>query len=199
MFIKWVVAASALMFSVQVLGKEKKEVVYEQGVLVNLKTNEDCRTSFYQGTSKTLCSDYVYYWVRVGDLVYKAWCRERLIRPCSIDYTVHDPIEVRFDGSKMLLKRKDGKEVHATVEGAKRLVGSNTGENPIGTITVKSVPDNADIFVDGANVGNSPATVKLAPGKHTVEIKAPGFKDWVKEITVLDGSELHLSGTLEKN
>jgi hypothetical protein len=199
MFMKWTAAASVLLLSLQLFGTEKNEKVYERGVLMDIQSKENCRTSFQQGTSKTICSDYVYYWVRVGDMVYKGWCHDRLITPCSIDYTIHDPVEVRFDGSKMLIKRSDGKEVHTTVEREDRLVKSSAEKESTGKITITSVPGEADIFVDGANVGNSPATVKLAPGKHKVEIKAPGFKEWVKEVTVLEGAELSLSGTLEKD
>ena len=67
-----------------------------------------------------------------------------------------------------------------------------------GTIAVSSAPDNAEISVDGAFVGNAPATLKLSPGKHTIRVSLPGYKEWAKEITVLAGSELKLAATLEK-
>ena len=67
-----------------------------------------------------------------------------------------------------------------------------------GTIAVSSTPDNAEISVDGAFVGNAPATLKLSPGKHTIRVSLPGHKEWTREITVLAGSELKLAATLEK-
>jgi hypothetical protein len=39
-----------------------------------------------------------------------------------------------------------------------------------GTVAVSAVPEGADVSVDGAFVGNTPATLKLAPGKHKVTV-----------------------------
>jgi len=67
-----------------------------------------------------------------------------------------------------------------------------------GTIDVRSNPDGADVYADGQFVGNSPATLKLNPGKHTVAVKMSGYKDWSREISTDAGSEAHLTATLEK-
>jgi PEGA domain len=68
-----------------------------------------------------------------------------------------------------------------------------------GTVNVSSDPAGADVFADGDFVGNSPAVLKLAPGKHTVTVKASGYTDWSKEITVQSGSEVQLAANLEKH
>lgn len=52
--------------------------------------------------------------------------------------------------------------------------------------------------VDGAFVGNSPASLKLTPGKHTITLKVSGYKDWSRDITVQSESEVQLSANLEK-
>lgn len=72
------------------------------------------------------------------------------------------------------------------------------GMASIGTIEVRSTPDGAEVYVDGGFIGNAPATLKLAPGQHTVRVTQTGFKDWSREITVQAGSEAHLSASLEK-
>lgn len=69
---------------------------------------------------------------------------------------------------------------------------------PTGKIMVISAPDGADVTVDGNFVGNAPATLSLAPGKHTISIAAAGFKPWSKELTVVSGSEVKLNAALEK-
>jgi len=46
--------------------------------------------------------------------------------------------------------------------------------------------------VDDGFVGNTPARVKLAPGRHSVRVSLAGQEDWVRELTVLSGSELKL-------
>ncbi len=76
----------------------------------------------------------------------------------------------------------------------------NATQDPAkGTVNVSSNPAGADVFADGDFVGNSPAVLKLAPGKHTVAVKSSGYTDWSKEITVQSGSEVQLTANLEKH
>jgi PEGA domain len=70
--------------------------------------------------------------------------------------------------------------------------------NATGTVNVSSIPTGADVLIDGEFVGNSPAALKLAPGKHSVSVKSAGHKDWSKEITVQSGSDVQLTANLEK-
>jgi hypothetical protein len=65
-------------------------------------------------------------------------------------------------------------------------------------VNVSSNPTGADVLLDGEFVGNSPAALKLTPGKHAVTVKMPGYKDWSKEIAVQPGSEVQLTANLEK-
>lgn len=67
-----------------------------------------------------------------------------------------------------------------------------------GTVNFSSNPTGADILVDGDFVGNSPAALKLAAGKHTVVVRMSGYTDWSREITVQSGSEVQLTANLEK-
>jgi hypothetical protein len=52
--------------------------------------------------------------------------------------------------------------------------------------------------MDGEFVGNTPAALKLTPGKHTISVKLSGYKDWSREISVESGSEVQLAANLEK-
>lgn len=67
-----------------------------------------------------------------------------------------------------------------------------------GTVEVASNPAGADVMVDGAFVGNCPAMLKLAAGKHTITVKMSGYKDWSRDMSVEAGSEVHLTANLEK-
>jgi hypothetical protein len=69
----------------------------------------------------------------------------------------------------------------------------------LGSISVASNPDGADISVDDAFVGNAPATLKLTAGKHTIKVTMAGFTDWSRDITALAGSDAHLTANLEKS
>ena len=66
-----------------------------------------------------------------------------------------------------------------------------------GTISISSTPYLADIYVDGENMGYTPAKLKLVGGKHTFRCQKQGYKPWTKEITLTTGSELTLDATLE--
>lgn len=66
-------------------------------------------------------------------------------------------------------------------------------------IALVSTPAGADVNVDDAFVGNTPATLKLKPGKHTIKVSMAGYKDWSREMTVLSGSQVSLTATMEKN
>jgi len=68
----------------------------------------------------------------------------------------------------------------------------------IGTVGITTNPDGAEVYVDGQFYGNSPATLKLKPGKHTVAVKMSGYKEWSRELSTDAGSDAHLAATLEK-
>jgi hypothetical protein len=85
---------------------------------------------------------------------------------------------------------------HSTARGS----GETTERPPeeTGKLMISTIPENAEIFVDGALVGNSLATLKLSSGKHSVRIALPNYKEWTREVTVLPGSESKLTASLEK-
>ena len=69
---------------------------------------------------------------------------------------------------------------------------------PTGKLSIGSVPDGADIEVDGSFVGNTPSDVQVAEGEHTVTVKKTGFKDWERKLKVTGSSSVHLNAELEK-
>ena len=67
------------------------------------------------------------------------------------------------------------------------------------SVNLTTNPDGADIYVDDQFYGNSPAVLKLKPGKHAIRVKTAGYKEWSREISTDSGAELHLSAMLEKS
>lgn len=67
-----------------------------------------------------------------------------------------------------------------------------------GKLSIASIPDGADIEVDGNFVGNAPSDVQLPDGDHVVTVKKTGFKDWQRKLKVNSGSNVHLQAELEK-
>lgn len=68
-------------------------------------------------------------------------------------------------------------------------------EEESGTVLVSSTLSGAEVYVDGAFVGNTPARIKLSPGKHALRVAMAGQDDWVRQLSVLPGSELKISAT----
>jgi hypothetical protein len=67
-----------------------------------------------------------------------------------------------------------------------------------GKLSISSLPDGADIEVDGSFVGNAPSDLQLAEGDHTIKLKKSGYKDWSRQLKVSGGSSVHLNAELEK-
>ena len=65
-------------------------------------------------------------------------------------------------------------------------------------LAVTSVPDGADIEVDGSFVGNTPSDVQVSEGEHAVSVKKTGFKNWERRLKVSAGSSVHLNAELQK-
>ncbi|MBI1982850.1 MAG: PEGA domain-containing protein [Acidobacteria bacterium] len=74
---------------------------------------------------------------------------------------------------------------------------SLAGEPRTSEVMVKSEPSGADIMVDGKFVGNTPSSLRLAPGDHTITVEKSGFKTWERTMTVTPGGNVTLKATLE--
>lgn len=67
-----------------------------------------------------------------------------------------------------------------------------------GKLTVLSVPDGADIEVDGSFVGNTPSDFQLSEGEHSITIKKAGFRAWERKMKLTAGSSVRLNANLDK-
>lgn len=109
------------------------------------------------------------------------------------------PVGVKTDVTKGEGEQKAVKEKAPDNKAAESKPAESTAAEPAkGAVNVSSSPAGADVLVDGEFVGNCPAALKLAPGKHTVTVKMSGYKDWSREIAVQSGSEVQLTANLEK-
>jgi hypothetical protein len=116
--------------------------------------------------------------------------------PKGTEITAYINGDMKLDIGKFQGSAAPGAVTAKPAEGAAKMQTASA-EAP-GTVQVTSTPDGADVYSDGAFVGNAPSTLKLAPGKHTVRVTAPGYKEWSRDITVQSGSELKLNAGLEK-
>ena len=69
-----------------------------------------------------------------------------------------------------------------------------------GSISIKSNPIKAKIFLDGEDVGTTPATLSAIPvGAHEFEIKNGGYEDWKRSIIIREGKTKSVNATLQLN
>ncbi len=66
-----------------------------------------------------------------------------------------------------------------------------------GTVSIVSDPDGAEIFIDDKFLGNTPATLRLPAGTHSVLLKYPSHADWRRTLEVLKSSKASLKAALD--
>jgi len=82
-----------------------------------------------------------------------------------------------------------GTEITAFIDGDVHLdltkFGANTSATGIqGTLVIASTPAGADIELNGAMAGVTPATLHLTPGDYKVVLRKKGFEDWIRTVSV---------------
>lgn len=63
-------------------------------------------------------------------------------------------------------------------------------------VAIASEPAGADVEVDGKFVGNTPTSVTLVPGDHTIKINKKGYKSWERTLTT-SGTSANVNAELE--
>jgi hypothetical protein len=77
---------------------------------------------------------------------------------------------------------------------------TETAANVSGTSTelsLSSTPAGADINIDGNFAGQTPSTISLMGGDHTISIAMPGFQAWERRLHTA-GGKINLNATLLK-
>ncbi len=73
-----------------------------------------------------------------------------------------------------------------------------TSAAPSATLDISSTPANADIELDGTFAGNTPSSVGVAPGDHTIKVTKKGYTAWERRIHSSSGN-VRLVAELEAN
>ncbi len=102
------------------------------------------------------------------------------------EYTV----EVRMNGYEVWTKSVE-------IEGGKKRTLTAVLQMRTGSISVKSEPANARIFLDGKEVGTTPDVIRSTiSGSHEVELKLDRYEVWSKRVTIEEDKEKALSAVL---
>ena len=74
---------------------------------------------------------------------------------------------------------------------------ANGGDEELIEIQISSIPEGADVEIDGVYIGNTGNTFEINPGIHEISVSLPGYLPWQKQVKVKDG--LTFTATLAKN
>jgi PEGA domain len=87
----------------------------------------------------------------------------------------------------------------STTPGAGGEMASIAAAETLGTVSLTSNPQGAEIYPDSLFVGKTPATLSLKPGRHMILLLMKDYKNWSQEITAEAGSHADLTAILEKS
>lgn len=77
-------------------------------------------------------------------------------------------------------------------------LGGTVQHEQYSDVTVVSDPEYGEIYIDGQFAGNCPANLHLKAGRHSVVVKKDGYKDYHREMTLVEDSKLTVRATLSK-
>jgi len=152
------------------------------------------------------------YRLRGADMVYK-------IDYCGAFqagvFTPGQEVEYRPAGNRLYIRHDGGKEYSCQVEGTEKpasasaageaaQVGSSSPQPAAASapstakLSITSIPDGADIEVDGDFSGNTPSDLEVPEGEHSIKVKKTGYKDWERKMRIVAGSNIRLNAEMER-
>lgn len=155
------------------------------------------------------------YRLRGPDLIYK-------VDYCGAfqagQFAPGQVVEYRAAGNRLYIRHDNDKEYSCQVEGTEELEsvrvaagatqpgGSSpssaplpaTPATPTAKLSVASIPDGADIEVDGNFSGNTPSDLEVPEGEHSIAVKKTGYRNWERKMKLVAGSNIRLTAEMEK-
>ncbi|MFZ0820431.1 MAG: trypsin-like peptidase domain-containing protein [Candidatus Acidiferrales bacterium] len=83
---------------------------------------------------------------------------------------------------------------HPDIAPSPRVTGESTGT---GKVAITSDQEGDEVYVDSKFVGETPATLTLSAGLHTIQVTRPNGKMWLRQLEVLKDSEVKLKATFQ--
>jgi hypothetical protein len=74
---------------------------------------------------------------------------------------------------------------------------AQAGPEAAATMQFTSDPTGAEITIDGNYAGNTPSTIKLKPGTHSIKLTKNGFQPWVRSIEIAAGESRTIAAELD--
>ena len=121
------------------------------------------------------------------------------------EFTTGQTLEFRVEAERVYVRHDNDKEYSCQLEGTiKPGEAKPPEEQPVSGATstaklsISSVPDGADIEIDGNFSGNTPSDLEVPEGDHAITVKKSGYKAWERKLKVVAGSNINLKPELEK-
>jgi len=120
-----------------------------------------------------------------------------------VEYHVSgDRLSIRHDNNKewscQIVAKVKPEEAKPAEESAQSAASSSAEPRSTAKLSIASVPDGADIEVDGDFSGNTPSDLEVPEGEHSITVRKSGYKDWQRKMKVAVGSNVHLNAEMEK-
>jgi PEGA domain len=118
--------------------------------------------------------------------------------PKGTEITAYINGDVSLDHKKFTPSAQSSELAPPTLPEAKTEQAPNTIDSEFSSVTIKSVPDGAEISIDGKFAGFTPSTLRLKFGEYRISIKQAGYVLWERTTTLSAGGNITVDATLEK-
>ncbi len=121
------------------------------------------------------------------------------------EFTTGQTVDFRVEDERLYILHDVNKEYSCQIEGTLKPGEAKPKEEeppaPAAAgakLSITSLPDGADIEIDGNFSGNTPSDLAVPEGGHTITVKKTGYKNWERQMKLAAGSNIHLNAELEK-
>lgn len=182
---------------------ELTDPVYMQGTILGFSIRRDIHVSGGPNGVGSSARKAKTYELQGPDLIYQ-------VDYCGAfqagQFTPGQVVEFRVSaGEGRLYIRHDGnKEYSCQLEGtrkpdAQHEEAAQSAAVSTAQLSIASIPDGADIEIDGSFVGNTPSDLKVPEGDHSVVVKKSGYKNWERKMKVVAGSSIRVNAEMERS
>src|SRR6266542_3681418 len=118
--------------------------------------------------------------------------------PKGTEITAYINGDISLDPKKYTPLAQSNEQAAPTSLEAKTEQAPSTIDSEFSNVTIKSVPEGAEISIDGKFAGSTPSTLRLKFGEHRISIKQVGYVLWERTMTLSAGGNITVDATLEK-
>jgi hypothetical protein len=118
--------------------------------------------------------------------------------PKGAEITAYINGNISLEPKKFAPTAQTDEQAAPTLPEAKTEQAPGTIDSEFSSVTLKSVPDGAEISIDGKFAGFTPSTLRLKVGEYRISVKQAGYVLWERTITLSAGGNITVDATLEK-